>query len=129
MSRFYLNYSEPGSNEATFSGFSTLQPTPGFYKIRLTKGGHYVGVRIWFGPPHDPVTGEEMDRSWRWQASANGRYIEIDRVWPRCGRDPISQAEHDYLANLQSWAEVHAPNSPQADPRKPIDLLRAPLPF
>jgi hypothetical protein len=97
--------------------------------MRLRSGAVFVGVRIWFGQPLDPVTLEPLDRSLRWNACANGKPIDLERVWPRCAADPIDQAEHDYLATLQEWAREHAPNSPQADPSKRINPLTAPVPF
>jgi hypothetical protein len=105
------------------------QPVAGFYRFRFRSGAHPVGVRIWHGPPLDPMTGEEMDRSWRWQATANRRPVDLDRVWPRCAKEPIDEREHDYLAGVQDWAERHAPDSAQADPRRKINLLTSLLPF
>lgn len=105
------------------------EPTAGFYRYRLRAGAHPVGVRIWNGPPADPVTGELLDRSWRWQASVNGRAIDLDRVWPACGREPITEAEHDHLSGLETWGREHAPHGPQANPTQRIDMLSAPLPF
>jgi hypothetical protein len=110
-------------------GFDPDTPIAGLYRARLVQGGVYVGVRIWFGPPHDPVTGEQLDRSWRWQATANGELIPLDRVWPRYADKRIDQAEYDYLVAMQRWGEAHAPDSPQANPRRKINLLTAPLPF
>jgi len=102
-------------------------PVAGFYRAKLNARGVAVGIRIWFGQPLDPVTGEELDRSLRWQAQCNGRPIEMDRVWPQCGRQPIDADEYAYLSRLQDWGEQHAPSSPEADPRKPINWLTAPL--
>lgn len=104
-------------------------PTAGFYRTQLRKGSHPVGVRIWFGPPHDPVTGEELDRSWRWQAEINGREADINRLWPSCASDPISEAEYRRLSNLQAWGEQHAPQGPQANPGRAVDLLNCPMPL
>ena len=101
----------------------------GYYRTKLVSGGVQVGIHIWHGPPHDPDTGEVMDRSHRWQAHCNGRYIDIDRVWPGCGGDPIDKAEYEYLSKLQDWGEANAPESSFAKPFKPVDLLTAPLPF
>lgn len=105
------------------------EPVPGYYRMRLRKGGMHVAVRIWHGPPNDPVTGEELDRSWRFQAEINGRYAEIDRVWPSCAGEPIDEAEARYLTERQRWGEENAPDSPQANPMKRVNLLTAPLPF
>lgn len=110
-------------------GVSADQPVPGYYRTRLRSGGMFVGVRIWFGPPHDPVTGEEMDRSHRWQAEANGRYIDFDRVWPGCASSPIDEAEYRHLASLQNWAVEHAPDSAVANPSKALNPLQTPLVF
>lgn len=104
-------------------------PTAGFYRMRLARGGAFVGIRVWYGAPLDPETGEEMDRSWRWQATANGEPINLDRVWPACGNDPISKADHDHLAKLQAWARDHAPESGLADPRQRLDPLSTPMMF
>jgi len=106
-------------------------PVAGFYRTRLTKGGVLVGIKIWHGPPICPDTGEPMDRSWRWQAKCNEREIDIERVWPWCGRDPIDAKEYAYLTKLQGWAEENAPDSAIADPTRRIDLLSTdtPMPF
>lgn len=104
-------------------------PVAGYYRMRLRKGGMHVAVRIWYGPPLDPETGEEMDRSWRFQAEINGRYDEIDRVWPTCAGDPIDEAEARYLIERQRWGEANAPDSPQANPHRKVNLLTAPIPL
>lgn len=120
-----------GSQWRTPAGYGVSPDTPvaGFYRARLRSGGMMVGIRIWYGAPHDPVTGDEMDRSHRWQAEANGRYIELDHVWPGCAGEPIDQAEHDHLKSLQDWAVNHAPASSMANPYRKADLLTMPLPF
>lgn len=105
------------------------QPIEGYYRMKLRRGAHPVGVRVWYGAPLDPVTREELDRGHRWQATINNRDIDLDRVWPLCAGARIDRAEHDYLAGLQDWAEDNAPESPQANPFKKIDPLTAPLPF
>lgn len=105
----------------------SIEPVAGFYKHKMRSGTHPVGVRIWFGQPLDPETREPLDRSLRWQATANGRDIELDHVWPVCGGTPITQGEHDYLKSVQDWGEHHAPNSPQANPNQRINLLTAPF--
>lgn len=127
MSRAALDYRERRSLDRDYAGFDPDKPVAGFYRGRLVRGGHPVGIRIWYGPPLDPDTGEELDRGWRWQATANGRYIDLERVWPKCADEPITEAEHDHLTRVQAWGEAHAPDSPQANPDRPVDLLRAPI--
>lgn len=118
MSRPPLNYSNPGQ-ELAVGGFDPDTPIEGYYRLRLARGAVWSAVRIWHGPPLDPDTGEEMDRSWRWQATINGALVEIDRVWPRCAADRIDQREHDYLIRIQAVI----------DPGRRVDPLTAPLPF
>lgn len=112
----------------TFAGFDVDAPVPGYYRMRLNAAGVDVGIRIWFGPPKDPVTGEELDRSHRWQAEANGRPIDLDRVWPVCAKNPIDEAQHDYLASLQRWGAENG-HEALADPRRPLSPLHSPMMF
>lgn len=129
MTRAHMDYSAPASAVTPGVGFDPDLPIAGLYKMRLRSGGMPVGIRIWFGQPKDPVTGELMDRSLRWQAEANGRAIDLDRAWPRCADQPIDAKEHAYLTSLQSWGEEQAPDSPQADPTRRVDFLTAPIPL
>nr|WP_166745546.1 hypothetical protein [Sphingomonas naasensis] len=77
------------------------------------------------------MTGEEMDRSPRWQAHVNGSYVDLPRVWPGCADEPISEADYRHYCRLQQWGEQHAPESALADPTRRIDLLSPnhPMPF
>lgn len=128
MTRAALDYSARRAT-APAIGFDADEPIEGYYATRLRFGAIRVGVRIFYGPPSDPVTGEELDRSWRWQAHVNGRYVELDTVWPKCAGDPIDEAEYRYLCRLQRWGEQHAPDSPQADPTRCVDPLQSPILF
>lgn len=126
MSRPDLIYNAKHAAVAS-TGFNPDVPIAGLYRMRLVSRGVPVAIRIWHGPPADPVTGEELDRGWRWQATANNRPVDLERAWPKCAADPIDKAEHDYLTSLQDWGEAHAPQSPQANPKRAVDFLRAPL--
>lgn len=110
-------------------GYDVTTPTAGYYRMRLRADGVYGVVRIWNGPPHDPDTGEELDRSWRWQATFNAEPIDLDRVWPACGRSPIDEREAARLVQLATWAREKAPDSAYADPKAKNDLLTCLLPF
>lgn len=128
MTRSDLTYAE--RKPLAPGGFDPNNPEPGFYKMRLRRGAVPVGVRIWWGPPVDPWTGEEVpERGDRLQASINGENVELERVWPSCAREPSTESEHDYLIGLQQWGQQHDPDGPHANPNKPVDLLSAPLPF
>lgn len=111
-------------------GIGVAEPVAGFYRFRLRADGIRCGIHIFFGPPGDPVTGEILDRSPRWQCFVNGRYFDdFSRVWPACTKEPITEADYRrYCARLQ-WAEQHAPASAYADPRRFHDRLTAPLEF
>ncbi|MDF0543368.1 hypothetical protein PX699_13500 [Sphingobium sp. H39-3-25] len=127
MSRERVDYSELRDVQAT--GLNPDEPVSGYYRMRLKMGGAFVGVRIWYGAPLDPETGDEMDRSWRWQALVNDGPVLLERVWPKCGSDPVDQSEYEYLCEVHKWAKRHAPNSPQANPMQRINPLTAPTPF
>ncbi|MGJ8477290.1 hypothetical protein [Sphingobium yanoikuyae] len=127
MSRARLDYSL--RSDAQAEGLDPDKPIAGHYRMRLRSGAAYCGVRIWHGAPLDPVTGEELDRSHRWQAQANGEDIALDRVWPKCGADPIDVDEYRHLCAVQDWAREHAPTSPQANPHRKADALSSPILF
>lgn len=127
MSRARVDYSDGSDFRAV--GFDPDLPVAGFYRFRMRSGGALCGVRIWHGAPLDPVTGEELDRSPRWQALVNDDPVEIERVWPRCAADPITDAEYRHYCRTQTWAQQHAPDSALADPRRKADPLTTPLLF
>lgn len=127
MTRSARPYADGAATARQLDGLSVDAPVTGHYRMRLCSGGVMVGVRIWFGQPLDPETGEEMDRSLRWQAQCNGRPIDLERVWPQCAGQPISAQEYAYLSSRQDWGEQHAPSSPEANPRKPVNWLTAPI--
>lgn len=132
MTRDATPYAEMRGHPVSVSGAQDVsEPVEGFFRHRLRSGAVRVGVRIFHGPPLDPITGEELDRSWRWQAEVNGEPAEIDRVWPQCTGEPISEAEYRRYCDLQKWAREQAPDSAYADPSRRIDPLSTdnPLPF
>lgn len=108
--------------------YDTETPVEGCYRIRLTRGGPFVAVRIWHGPPIDPDTGEEMeDRGERWQCRVNGsRLVPVEDYWPSVGRNPISEAEHRRIVRLSRTMD---PRHPHYDPKRMIDRLHSPMPF
>jgi len=128
MSRRELIYREGAPVGQRFVGVDPDQPEEGFYRMRLRAGGVFVAIHLRYGPPSDPITGEEMDRSWRWIATANGEPIDLERVWPQCAGDPIDEVEAAHLANLQSWGRATG-NAALADPRQPINHLSSPMMF
>ena len=125
MSRDPTPYAQMRSG-AVVQGQDVSTPCAGFFRHRLRGGSIIVGVRIHYGPPLDPVTGEELDRSWRWMASVNGEpFADFDWVWPGCAGSPITEAEYRDYCNRQTWAREHAPASAYAEPGRKHDPLSA----
>lgn len=132
MTRKSLNYSERSTVRLTGGpSVAVSEPEAGFFRFRLGASTVKGAVRIWHGPPHDPVTGEELDRSHRWQATFNGEPVDFDRVWPACATDPLSEEEYRYMLARQDWARKHAPDSAWVGGGRRYDPLdtRNPLPF
>lgn len=128
MARATLDYAARRAPAARAAGFDPDAPVSGFYRHRLRAGAVYVAVRIWFGEPREPWTGEVMDRAPRWNASVNGQWIEVEEVWPVCADAPISAQEAAYLTSLQAWGAEHG-HAAIADPRRRLDPLHTPLLF
>ena len=112
---------------------------PGTYRVRLVRGGLFVGVRFWHGQP--TFDGDELDRSPRWNVEVDGRtsrrIVDDDgndtgvrelldpwEVWPFAGGNPISEQEFAFLARRREWAEQNDPEHPAAQPRKAIDVRK-----
>ena len=117
-------------------------PLPGFYAMRLVRGGPRVAVRIWFGSP--VIDGEEQDRAPGWRCEIDGRtdHLEkddtgyrcrvplgVERAWPFCAKDPVTEAEYAYLVAHAEWAREHAPEHPKANPRESVDFNTLPVRF
>lgn len=132
MTRAHRSYTDRATGPVHVPGaVDVTTPVAGFFRFRLHGGAVRGGVRIWYGPPLDPVTGEELDRSWRWQAEFDGEPIPFDRVWPACAGEPITEQEYQRFVARKRWAEQHAPDSAYADRAKRHDPLSSssPLPF
>ncbi len=104
-----------------------------FYAVRLVKGGPRVPCKIWYGGPIDPLTGEEMDRSPRWQVWLSGElqddisnvilHFEPDGT-PIVKGEEIDAVEHEYLLQLREYAVTYDATLPEAEPTKPVDLRK-----
>ena len=132
MSRAQRTYADRHHGPVVVAGAVDIsEPVAGYYRGKLRSNGIVGGIKLSYGPPLDPVTGEQLDRSWRWQALFNGDPVEFDDVWPKCAGDRISADDYRTYVKRQRWAQVHAPQSAYADPRKRHDplSLHSPLPF
>ena len=104
-------------------------PVSGFYRGKLRSGGALCGFHIWYGAPLDPLTGEELDRSHRWQAHCNGEYVEIEDVWPYGVQLQITEIAYNKHCQQQRWAKDNAPQSALADPRRKSNPITSPIYF
>lgn len=114
------------------------EPQSGYYWRRFVRGGVKVPVHIWHGAPIDPVTGEELERSHRWQARIGGGVIgktitdetEILETWISCAGNPITQAEYDVMIGKTRetalgdvyTADITEQSPPEDDPYQAVDL-------
>lgn len=132
MTRDHTPYANGGEfNAPAQYGTRVDQPVAGFYKMRLRRNSIMVGIELRYGPPLDPVTGEELDRSWRWLAFVNGEPIDFDEVFPACAGLPISEDDYRQFIARRDWARKHAPDSSYAERGRRLDPLSrsTPLPF
>ncbi len=112
-------------------------PEPGFFK-RRTSGvdpntgerwhGSWVAAIIYRPCPieFEPTTFQAVDRHYHLVAEENGKPADVDQVWVsgrRLDGDMREQmAEYLFLKADRAWARQHAPQSPEANPRQPIDF-------
>ena len=110
----------------------TDTPVAGFYRGKFRSNGALCGLRVWYGAPADPVTGEIMDRSHRWQIEVGGivaQDIDVEaRFWRLC-RERITENAYQKLCAQAAWARDNAPQSSLADPRRKSNPLTSPLYF
>lgn len=106
---------------------------PRFYAVVLAKGAAAVPLKLWFGPPVDPDTGEELDRAPRWNCIRNGESVGIEEAaFLVDNQDPIikgieiDEDEYEFLTVRNSHDREHDPESPFANPRQRIDLTKIP---
>lgn len=107
-------------------------PTAGFYRMKLRRGAAWVPVRIWFGPSLDPDTGAEReDRPWLWHAEVNGEVGDPweTGAWPYCAGEPIPEADYRFLRDRNEWSRRYDAGSPEANPRRRVDLSKLPPVF
>jgi hypothetical protein len=107
-----------------------LSPEPGFWLVRLAKGAPLVPAAILrVHTTHEPGNpGNAMERSPFLAAEIAGETCDIDAVWLRKG-EPITESEYRFRCADAAHARQWRPDEPQAQPRKAVDWMTAPLPF
>lgn len=129
-STLYADYRKSAAISAI--GHKVDEPVEGYFRVRLRRASVFRGVQLIFGPPNDPVTGEILDRSWRWQAILDdGSMPDFEEIWPVCAGDPITEEEYRVYCSRAAWARENAPNSAFANPKRKYDPLSShePMPF
>lgn len=88
-------------------------PRISFWMTRMVRGGIEVPACIAFEPDANgnPVL----------VARLRGDVVDTDEIWLRRGRE-ITKDEYEYQLALAAWADDHEPDSPRANPTKPINL-------
>ena len=104
-------------------------PEPGFFRIKLTKGGPWVPAIIYRPCPieFEPQTFQPVDRHYRLVAEVDGKLVDMSRVWTSGER--ITMAEYLFLTADHAWARLYRPDLPEANPERPIDFNTLSPPF
>ena len=97
-------------------------PSPGYYHIRLCRGGPWVPVRIWLEGGERDEAGELLsDEVFRAKIGDHEMtWDELVQRWPWLRK--IKRSEYDYLMAAGRYAAAHEPDAPEANPRRAIDL-------
>lgn len=98
------------------------QPEPGYFKLRLVKGGPEVTARIACqdGLWSAEINGVDLlptDTDW---TLAEG----VARIW-HYGKHTTRQ-DHQMMTVTRRWAEQNEPNGALANPMRPVDLNELP---
>ena len=100
-------------------------PRPGFFAMRLVKGGPEVAARLYIPCPLDPEFCGPLDRSRHLLAEVDGDEkpdVWILRIW--IGGREIDAAEFHFLRDDAAWCRRNATHEPRANPRTAIDPRR-----
>lgn len=106
------------------------KPRPGYYRVKLVKGGpwvpvcilhyHGAGVRARYKRSRPgilfAVVGEQC-------ITDENKVLEL---WPFVAGNPIEPETYYHMQRLAKWARENDPNAPEANPRKPIDVHTLP---
>ena len=105
-----------------------------WYAVTQTKGGIRVPLKVWFAYPTDPVTGETLtERPALWRAIRDSEETPIEHVMlemqdgqPLIVGEEIDEDEYEFLTQRNAHKRQYEPDSPEANPRKPINLNAMP---
>ena len=115
---------------------------PRFFAVQLAKGAVRTPLKVWYGHPQDPDTGETLtERPAMWRGILDGEPCDM---YPRNGGgfilefgngpsvepiivgDLIDEDEYEYLTQRNAHAREYEPAAPEANPRKPVNFNAMP---
>lgn len=102
-----------------------IHPQAGFYATNLVKGGPKVGASIWREAELDAEgqpTGMDVVR-----CEIAGKPRDPFAEWVRLSMYPIPRSEFKYQEAAAAYDRIHRPDSPRANPTKPIVLSQQPV--
>lgn len=100
-------------------------PQCGFYMRKLVKGGPFVPAAIWREPQTDPITGEPTGMELL-RCTVAGQPRDPLAEWVRLSMTPIKQADYEFEGAAAAYAKKWNPDSPRANPTKPIQIDQQP---
>lgn len=107
-------------------------PHPGFWLVRLVKGGPEVAACLrvieTVAEPDNPENDMTGTRSPHLAAFVLDQPVPLERVWDWRG-EPITEAEYRHQCASAEWARLFSPQEPIANPFRKVDLTRLPIPF
>jgi hypothetical protein len=107
-------------------------PEPGFWRLRLAKGGPLVAACICVveTTTEPGNAGNDMagTRSPHLAAFVLDEPVAMDRVW-HWRLEPITENEYRFQCATAAWAKKFSPEEPIANPKSPVDLKKLPIPF
>lgn len=103
------------------------RPEPGFWMVRLVKGGVDVPARIFRETclAEPGAHANRMERPTFLVAEILGETVPLDDVWLRRGR-PIDAAEYRFQVADFDHAVAWRPGDPKHAPRARVDLTQLP---
>jgi len=105
------------------------EPEEGYYAIKLVKGGPEVAAEICAGQavgvPLVTIWFAKIDGEISGTFHPDPQLIDsVQQIW-LFGRK-ITEQEYDFMLARARHAKLHDPQSPWANPRKPLDLKSIP---
>lgn len=100
---------------------------PGFFMIRLVRGGAEVPAAIFLVPFVEEGDADDarMEMSPHLEATIRGEPASVGRVAGARGRE-ITEAEYRFQMADHAWLREWAPGDPKANPRRPVDVRAMP---